>query len=78
VSFSSVKRSLSKINTRKAAGPDSITGNVLKNCADELKDVLRDIFNISLSQAVFPTFKATTMSPRHHPYPALMAIALLH
>ncbi|XP_062303606.1 uncharacterized protein LOC134007905 [Osmerus eperlanus] len=33
-------------------------------CAEELKDVLTDIFNTSLSQAVVPTcFKATTIIP---------------
>lgn len=37
---------------------------MLKDCEEELKDVLSDIFNISLSQAVVPTcFKATTIIP---------------
>lgn len=37
---------------------------MLKDYAEELKDVLSDIFNISLSQAVVPTcFKATTIIP---------------
>ncbi len=60
----SVRRSLSRINARKAPGPDNIPGRVLRDCAVELTDVFTDIFNISLSQAVFPTcFKTTTIIP---------------
>ncbi len=60
----SVRRSLSRINARKAPGPDNIPGRVLRDCAVELTDVFTDIFNISLSQAVVPTcFKATTIIP---------------
>ncbi|KAI4889040.1 hypothetical protein NFI96_012908 [Prochilodus magdalenae] len=43
---------------------DSIPGRVLRECADQLADVLTDIFNISLSTAVVPTcFKPTTIIP---------------
>ncbi|KAI3358148.1 hypothetical protein L3Q82_003149 [Scortum barcoo] len=60
----SVKRTLSAINTRKAAGPDNIPGSVLKDCAEELKDVFTDIFNTSLRQAIVPSgFKAATIIP---------------
>uniref|UniRef100_A0A8C1GTL4 Reverse transcriptase domain-containing protein n=1 Tax=Cyprinus carpio TaxID=7962 RepID=A0A8C1GTL4_CYPCA len=60
----SVRRSLSRIKARKAPGPDNIPGRVLRDCAAELTDVLTDIFNISLSQAVvFTCFKATTIIP---------------
>ncbi len=60
----SVRRSISRINARKAPGPDNIPGRVLRDCAVELTDVFTDIFNISLSQAVVPTcFKATTIIP---------------
>lgn len=59
-----VRRTLRKVNPRKAAGPDNITGRVLRDCADSLTDVLTDIFNISLSQAIIPDcFKATTIIP---------------
>ncbi len=50
-----VRKTLSRINPRKAAGPDNIPGRVLKDCAAQLTDVLTDIFNTSLSQAVVPT-----------------------
>lgn len=64
LSPASVKKSLSMINPCKAAGPDNIPGRVLKDCAEELKDVLTDIFNTSLSQAVGPTcFKSITIIP---------------
>ena len=60
----SVRSTLLRINPRKAAGPDNIPGRVLKDCAEELTDVLTDIFNISLSQAVVPScFKETTIIP---------------
>ena len=59
-----VRSTLSRINARKASGPDNIPGRVLKDCAGELTDVFMDIFNISLSQAVVPTcLKATTIIP---------------
>ncbi|KAK2908186.1 hypothetical protein Q8A73_009259 [Channa argus] len=60
----SVRRYFSRINARKAPGPDNIPGRVLRDCAAELTNVFTDIFNISLNQAVVPTcFKATTIIP---------------
>ena len=51
-------------NSRKATGPDNIPGRVLKDCAEELKNVFTDVFNISLRQAVVPShFKATIIIP---------------
>ncbi len=59
-----VRKTLSRINPRKAAGPDNIPGRILKDCAEQLTDVLTDIFNTSLSQAVIPTcLKSTTIIP---------------
>ncbi|KAK1806293.1 hypothetical protein P4O66_000162 [Electrophorus voltai] len=59
-----VRRTLRGVNPRKAAGPDNIPGCVLRECADQLADVLTDIFNISLSCTVVPTcFKTTTIVP---------------
>ncbi len=59
-----VRKTLSRINPRKAAGPDNIPGRVLKDCAAQLTDVLTDIFNTSLSQAVIPTcLKSTIIIP---------------
>ncbi len=55
-----VRKTLSWINPRKAAGPENIPGRVLKDCAEQLTD----IFNTSLSQAVIPTcLKSTTIIP---------------
>ncbi|KAL0159079.1 hypothetical protein M9458_047155, partial [Cirrhinus mrigala] len=42
-----VRKTLSRINPRKAAGPDNIPGRVLRDCAAQLTDVLTDIFNSS-------------------------------
>ncbi|KAK1798660.1 hypothetical protein P4O66_006946, partial [Electrophorus voltai] len=59
-----VRRTLRGVNPRNAAGPDNIPGRVLRECADQLADVLTDIFNISLSCTVVPTcFKTTTIVP---------------
>ena len=64
LSAASVKKTFSSVNSRKATGPDNIPGRVLKDCAEELKDVFTDIFNTSLSQAVVPTcFKSTVIIP---------------
>ncbi|KAL0202652.1 hypothetical protein M9458_000670, partial [Cirrhinus mrigala] len=59
-----VRKTLSKVKPRKAAGPDNIPGHVLRDCAAQLTDVLTDIFNTSLSQAVVPTcLKSTSIIP---------------
>ncbi|KAI2647723.1 hypothetical protein H4Q32_031236 [Labeo rohita] len=59
-----VRKTLSRVNPRKAAGPDNIPGRVLRDCAAQLTDVLTDIFNTSLSQAVVPTcLKSTSIIP---------------
>ncbi|KAI3357423.1 hypothetical protein L3Q82_015858, partial [Scortum barcoo] len=59
-----VRRTLKRVKTRKAPGPDNIPGRVLRECADQLACVLTDIFNTSLSQAKVPTcFKAATIIP---------------
>ncbi len=64
LSAADVRKTLSRINPRKAAGPDNIPGRVLKDCAAQLTDVLTEIFNTSLSQAVVPTcLKSTTIIP---------------
>ncbi len=59
-----VRKTLTRINPRKAVGPDNIPVRVLKDCAEQLTDVLTDIFITSLSQAVSPTcLKSTTIIP---------------
>ncbi|XP_062903643.1 uncharacterized protein LOC134346246 [Mobula hypostoma] len=59
-----VKRTLCRVNQRKAAGPDNIPSRVLRGCADQLAEILTNIFNISLSSAIIPTcFKAATIVP---------------
>ncbi|XP_065145714.1 uncharacterized protein [Paramisgurnus dabryanus] len=59
-----VRRTLQKVNPRKASGPDNIPGRVLRDCANSLTDALTDIFNISLSKAIIPQcLKATTIIP---------------
>ena len=40
-----VRRVLSAVNPRKAAGPDGVPGKVLKACANQLSQVFTDIFN---------------------------------
>jgi len=40
-----VRRALMRVNTRKAAGPDGISGRVLKTCANQLAPVFTTIFH---------------------------------
>ncbi|KAK3506501.1 hypothetical protein QTP70_003230, partial [Hemibagrus guttatus] len=59
-----VRKTLRRVNPRKAAGPDSIPGRVLRECVEQLADVFTDIFNIFLSSAIFSTcLKTTTIIP---------------
>ncbi len=54
----------SKVNIRKAVGPDDIPGRVLKACAFQLAGIFTDIFNLSLSLSVVPScFKKSTIVP---------------
>ncbi len=50
-----VRRELKRVNVRKAAGPDGITGRVLRSCADQLTGLFTSIFNESLATSVVPT-----------------------
>ncbi len=55
VSEDEVWRELKRVNLRKAAGPDGITGRVLRSCADQLAGLFTSIFNESLATSVVPT-----------------------
>ncbi len=58
-----VRRELRRVNVRKAAGPDGITGRVLRSCADQLAGLFTSIFNESLATSVVPTpFKNLSLS----------------
>ncbi|KAK1797973.1 hypothetical protein P4O66_000734 [Electrophorus voltai] len=59
-----MRRVFKRVNTRKAVGPDSICGRVLKACADQLAPVFTDIFNLSLTLGIVPSsFKRSTIVP---------------
>ena len=49
VSEDEVQRALKRVNVRKAAGPDGISGHVLTSCADQLAGLFTSIFNESLT-----------------------------
>ncbi len=58
------KWALKGVNIRKAAGPDGITGRVLRSCADQLAGLFTSIFNESLATSVVPTsFKKSIIIP---------------
>ncbi len=66
VSEDEVWRELKRVNIRKAAGPDGITGRVLRSCADQLAGLFTSIFNESLATSVVPTsFKKYIIIPVH-------------
>jgi len=53
-----------RVNTRKTACPDGISGRVLKTCTNQLAPVFTTIFNLSLAVSVFPAcFKWSTIVP---------------
>ncbi len=59
-----VRRELKRVNVRKAAGPDGITGRVLRSCADQLAGLFTSIFNESIAISVVPTsFKKSVIIP---------------
>ncbi len=64
VSEDEVRRALKRVNIRKAAGPDGITGRVLRSCADQLAGLFTSISNESLATSVVPTsFKKSIIIP---------------
>ena len=62
LSFSSahVRRELRRVRVRKAAGPDGISSRLLRDCADQLCEVVRHIFNLSLSLERVPSLWKTS------------------
>ncbi|KAK3539728.1 hypothetical protein QTP70_012875 [Hemibagrus guttatus] len=59
-----MRRAFRRVNTKKAAGPDGIKGQVLKAFANQLAHVFTEIFNLSLEQSIIPTcFKQSTIVP---------------
>ncbi len=59
-----VRREPKRVNVRKAAGPDGITGRVVRFCADQLAGLFTSIFNESLATSVVPTsFKKSVIIP---------------
>lgn len=59
-----VSRTLSRVNPRKAPGSDNIPGQVLRDRANQLADVLADTVNTSPSQAFVPAgIRKTTIIP---------------
>jgi len=59
-----VRRELKRVNVRKAARPNGITGHVLRSCTDQLAGLFISIFNESLATSVVPTsFKKSVIIP---------------
>ena len=65
LSVADVSKTFKQVNIHKAAGPDGLPGRVLKACADQLARFFTDIFNLSLTESVIPTymFQADHHSP---------------
>ena len=58
------RRTLQRLNMRKAAGPDGITPRLLRLCADELCGIFTNLFNWSLRLCTVPvSFKRTVIIP---------------
>ncbi len=64
VSEDDLRRELKRVNVRKAAGPNGITGRILRSCANQLAGLFTSIFNESLATSVVPTsFKKSVIIP---------------
>ncbi len=64
VSEDEVRRELRRVNIRKAAGPDGITGRILRSCADQLAVCLLPSLMSPLLPLWFPTsFKKSVIIP---------------
>ena len=64
VSESDTRLVLSRLQERKAAGPDGISPRLLKNCCHELSAILTFIFNWSLRISTVPhVFKKSIIIP---------------
>ncbi len=64
VSEDEFRRELKRVNVRKPAGHDGITGRVLRSCTDQLAGLFTSIFNESLATSVVPTsFKKSVIIP---------------
>ncbi|KAK3569833.1 hypothetical protein QTP86_005863 [Hemibagrus guttatus] len=76
ISEHNVRKAFRRVNTRKAAGPDGITGWVLKTCADQLAPVFTEIFNLSLEQSMIPILQAVRVGKHVSPSLTLSTGAL--
>ena len=57
-------RVFSRLNVRKASGPDGISSRLLKSCSDELSFIFTSIFNWSLTLCKIPqVFKKSVIVP---------------
>ena len=68
VSESEVRKVLSDVNPRKARGPDRVSGNVLKECSEQLCIVLTRLFQLLLNCHYVPNSWRTsqiTPVPKH-------------
>ena len=61
-----VRSTLRSVNARKAAGPDGVTGRILKAWADQLAEVITAILNLSLPQSAVPHLPEVS---NHHSSP---------
>jgi hypothetical protein len=51
---SDVRREIRRLKSTKSVGPDDIPSFIIKACSEIFVPVLKHIFNISLSNGVFP------------------------
>ena len=63
LSVANVNKIFKQVNIHKAAGPDGLSGRVLKACADQLASVFTDLFNLSLTVCNTYMFQADHHSP---------------
>ena len=60
ITIEDVEKSFSKINIRKACGPDKLAGIVLKECREQLSVIFAKLYQISLSTHTLPDIWKTS------------------
>jgi hypothetical protein len=56
VTDADVRKAIRRLKPSKSAGLDGIPGFIIKGCTDTFVSLLKYIFNLSLSQQLFPSF----------------------
>jgi hypothetical protein len=63
LSIADVSKTFKQVNIQKDAGPDKLTGNALRACANKMASIFTDILDLSVTESIIPTFQLDHHSP---------------